>query len=53
MITEAQKRDMKNWRTKKVNMGWKWLNILLPPDVKDKVLSYKRHLMVERKTMTK
>ena len=33
------------WRAQKNAQGWKYINLLLPPDVKDKVMLYKQMLM--------
>ena len=33
------------WREHKNAQGWRYVNLLLPPDVKDKVMLYKQTLM--------
>jgi ribosomal protein L39E len=41
--------QMRKWRAEKLKEGWQYINLLLPPHIKDKVVLYKCKLMDEYK----
>jgi hypothetical protein len=43
------KRYIDTWRTKCIGKGWQYATLLLPPEVKSKVMEYKNQLMLEYK----
>ena len=48
MITQTEKKNIYDWRARRQSQGWKYLTVLLPPDIKSKVISYKHLLMKKR-----
>jgi hypothetical protein len=41
------------WRASKNARGWKYINLLLPPEVKEKVMVYKQTLMEQYRNNVK
>jgi hypothetical protein len=48
MITQKEKRNIYDWRLRRKLQGWKYLTILLPADIKKKIVGYEDILMAER-----
>jgi hypothetical protein len=44
-MTDNKRQEIYRWRASKNAQGWRYVNLLLPPDVRDKVMLYKQGLM--------
>jgi hypothetical protein len=44
-MTDNQRQSIYRFRKLKAAQGWRVINTLVPPDVKEKVMAYKRLLM--------
>lgn len=47
MTTRPQRNATKKYISKQLSNGWKWMTVLVPSDVKDKLMKYKWKLMEE------
>lgn len=45
--TEARKRATKKYINKKINEGWVWMNVFIPPQIKEILMKQKHQLMKE------
>jgi hypothetical protein len=44
-MTDKQRQEIYRWRASKTAQGWCYVNLLLPREVKDKMILYKQKLM--------
>jgi hypothetical protein len=45
ITTEARKRATKNYINSKTKMGWKWMTVLVPNEIKQSLMNLKHELM--------